>query len=165
MGLSSQELDSAEPVLRSLFETMAVAETPEAGYEAAMALLTPEAKVAVGMTPEMDGAILVRQVSGPWFQYFLKYDPAPNWQAMRAPLLAINGSLDLQVPAEANLAAIREATKGNPDATIVELPGLNHLFQTATTGSIGEYATIEETFDPAALELIGDWIAERFVKP
>jgi len=165
MGLSAQELDRAEPVLRSLFETMAVAETAEAGYEAAMALLTPEAKVAVGMTPEMDGAILVRQVSGPWFQYFLKYDPAPNWQAMRAPLLALNGSLDLQVPAEANLAAIREATKGNPDATIVELPGLNHLFQTATTGSIGEYATIEETFAPAALELIGDWIGERFVTP
>ncbi len=165
MGLSAQEIDRAEPVLRSLFETMAAAETPDAGYEAAMALMTPEAKVAVGMTPEMDGAIVVRQVSGPWFQYFLKYDPVPNWQAIRVPLLALNGSLDLQVPAEANLAAIRSATAGNPDATIVELPGLNHLFQTATTGSVGEYATIEETFAPAALDLIGDWIAERFVTP
>ncbi len=162
MGLSQAELDRAEPVLGSLFEAMAAAETPEAGYEAAMTLMTPEAKVAVGMTPEMDGAIVVRQVSGPWFQYFMKYDPVPNWQAIRVPLLAINGSLDLQVPAEANLAAIREATRGNPDATIVELPGLNHLFQTAATGALGEYATIEETFAPAALELIGDCIGERF---
>ena len=41
------------------------------------------------------------------------------------------------------------------------LPGLNHLFQTANTGSVTEYAQIEETFSPAALTVIGDWIAER----
>jgi pimeloyl-ACP methyl ester carboxylesterase len=165
MGLSQAELDRSEPVLVAIFEAMTAAETPEAGHAAAMAVLTPEAKTAVGLPPEADGSILVNQLSGPWYQYFLKYDPIPNWQAMRAPLLAINGSLDLQVPAAANLAAIRAATSGNPDVTIVELPGLNHLFQTATTGSIGEYATIEETFDPAALELISEWIGERFVKP
>jgi hypothetical protein len=49
--------------------------------------------------------------------------------------------------------------------TIVELPGLNHLFQHATTGAIGEYRDIEETFSPEALALIGDWISQRFVKP
>ena len=41
---------------------------------------------------------------------------------------------------------VAEALKGNPDVTLVELPGLNHLFQTATTGSVGEYRDIEETF-------------------
>lgn len=80
------------------------------------------------------------------------------------PLLAINGSLDLQVPAEANLAAIRGATRGNPDVTIVELPGLNHLLQPATTGSVGEYRDIEETVAPVALETVANWITERFVK-
>jgi uncharacterized protein len=40
----------------------------------------------------------------------------------------------------------------------VELRGLNHLFQTATTGSPAEYATISETFSPAALQIIADWI-------
>jgi len=164
MGLSEAELNSAEPILRTVFEAMAAADTPDAGYDAAMAVMTPEAKVALGMTPEMDGALLVRQVSGPWFQYFLKYDPVPNWQAIKVPLLAIDGSLDLQVPAEANLAAIRAATRGNPDVTIVELPGLNHLFQHATTGSVGEYRDIEETVAPVALETVTNWISERFVK-
>lgn len=164
MGLSQAEIDRAEPVMRSLFEAMASADSPEAGYDAAMAVMTPEAKVALGMTAEMDGAIVVRQVSGPWFQYFLKYDPVPNWQAIDVPLLAINGSLDLQVPAAANLAAIRAATTANPDVTIVELPGLNHLFQTSSTGAVGEYATIEETFAPIALDLISGWIGERFVE-
>jgi len=165
MGLSQEEIDRQEPIMAALFKAIREAETTEAGFEAAMAVMTPEAKTALGMTPEMDGALVVRQVSGPWFQYFLRYDPVPNWSRVKVPLLAINGSLDLQVPAEANLAAIRAATAGNPDVTIVELPGLNHLFQTATTGSVGEYRDIEETFDPAALALISDWISERFVKP
>jgi hypothetical protein len=41
------------------------------------------------------------------------------------------------------------------------LPGLNHLFQTAKTGSPAEYGKIEETFSPVALKTIGDWIAEQ----
>ncbi len=53
---------------------------------------------------------------------------------------------------------------GNTDVTTVELEGLNHLFQTATTGSPTEYAQIEETFSPAALDLITAWISERMLK-
>jgi pimeloyl-ACP methyl ester carboxylesterase len=165
MGVSQAEIDRQEPIMAALFKAIREADTPEAGYAAAMAVMTPEAKVALGMTAEMDGALVVRQVSGPWYQYFLKYDPAPNWSRMRVPLLALNGSLDLQVPAGANLAAIRAATSNDPDVTIVELPGLNHLFQHATTGSVGEYQDIEETFSPEALDLMSDWISERFVKP
>lgn len=44
------------------------------------------------------------------------------------------------------------------DFRIVELPGLNHLFQTCKTGAIAEYGQIDETIAPAALELIGNWI-------
>ena len=165
MGLSQAEIDRQEPIMAALFRAIRDADTPEAGYAAAIAVMTPEAKTALGMPVEMDGAVVVRQVSGPWYQYFLKYDPAPNWSHMKAPLLALNGSLDLQVPAAANLAAIRAATAANPDVTIVELPGLNHLFQHATTGSVGEYRDIEETFSPEALELISDWISQRLVKP
>ncbi|MBT2133291.1 alpha/beta hydrolase [Croceibacterium sp. LX-88] len=165
MGLSEEEIDRQEPIMAALFKAMADADTPEAGYDAAMAVLTPEAKTALGMPADMDGALVVRQISGPWFQYFLKYDPVPNLARIKVPVLALNGSLDLQVPAKENLPVIREALKNNPDATVVELPGLNHLFQTATTGSVGEYRDIEETVSPAALDVISDWISQRFVKP
>ena len=164
MGMTQAQIDQQEPVMRALFEAMAAADTPQAGYDAAMTVMTPEAKTALGMPVEMDAALVVRQVSAPWLQYLLKYDPVPNLARIKVPVLALNGSLDLQVPPKENLAAIREALKDNPDVTIVELPGLNHLFQTATTGAIGEYRDIEETFDPAALELISDWIRERFVE-
>ncbi len=52
----------------------------------------------------------------------------------------------------------------NPDVTTIEVPGLNHLFQTATTGAPSEYGEIEETFAPAALDEISNWIVKR-MKP
>src|SRR5690606_26636017 len=51
----------------------------------------------------------VRQVVTPWFRYFIDYDPRPTLRRVKVPVLAVNGSLDLQVPSQANLAAIREA--------------------------------------------------------
>ena len=70
--------------------------------------------------------------------------------------------MDARVNAEAVRAAL--AAAGNPDHEVRSLPGLNHLFQHAGTGSIEEYSTIEETFSPEALALIGDWITARFAK-
>jgi len=39
-----------------------------------------------------------------------------------------------------------------------ELPGLNHLFQDAKTGGIGEYSEIEETMSPVAMDKVASWI-------
>ena len=43
----------------------------------------------------------------------------------------------------------------------LEMPGLNHLFQTAATGSPSEYGGIEETIAPAVLEKISSWILKH----
>lgn len=104
------------------------------------------------------------ELVSPWFRYGVTLDPAALLRRITCPVLALNGSLDLQVDPRQNLTAIAEALKegGNDDATTVELPGLNHLFQTASTGVPTEYASIEETFSPEALTLIHDWILERF---
>jgi fermentation-respiration switch protein FrsA (DUF1100 family) len=79
---------------------------------------------------------------------------------VRVPVLAINGDKDLQVPAKEDLEGIEKALKdaGNKDYKIVLLPNLNHLFQTTKTGAPSEYAELEETFAPAALQTIGDWV-------
>jgi fermentation-respiration switch protein FrsA (DUF1100 family) len=79
---------------------------------------------------------------------------------VKCPVLAINGQLDLQVPPKENLSAIEQALKagGNTSYTIRELPKHNHLFQRAQTGTISEYAKIEETVSPIALESISKWI-------
>ncbi len=102
-------------------------------------------------------------VTSPWFRYFLSYDPAPALRKVTCPVLAINGSNDLQVPPKQNLPTITAALKagGNKDFTVKELPGLNHLFQTSKTGSPSEYSQIEETIAPIALETMGDWILKH----
>lgn len=105
----------------------------------------------------------LEQLLSPWLRFFLSHDPVPTLMRVTSPILAITGEKDLQVPPKENLAAIEQALKKaeHPDFTIMELPGLNHLFQTAETGLISEYGRIEETFSPAALKIIGDWITDR----
>lgn len=105
----------------------------------------------------------IKLLLSPWFRYLIFYDPVPELEKVKCPVLAMDGSLDLQVPAEENLKAIEDALKkgGNKDYTIKLMPGLNHLFQDAKTGSPTEYAQIEETFSPEALKVMGDWILER----
>jgi pimeloyl-ACP methyl ester carboxylesterase len=104
----------------------------------------------------------VAAFTDPWMRYFLAYDPRPALEELAVPVLALIGDLDLQVSAEVNIPALESALAGNTDATVTELDGLNHLFQAATTGAVSEYGKIEETLDPNALELVSDWILERF---
>ena len=86
---------------------------------------------------------------------------------MKVPVLALNGALDKQVLPDQNLPMIEKTFREskNPDVTVRRLPGLNHLFQTAKTGSHTEYATIDETLSPAALDTMTQWILGRFGKP
>ena len=113
--------------------------------------------------PKDASAALVKQSSSPWMRYFVLHDPAPTLAKVRCPILAIAGERDLQVRPAQNAPAIEQALKhgGNTDATVVRLPGLNHLLQPATTGLPAEYAQIETTIAPAALDAITTWIRER----
>jgi uncharacterized protein len=123
---------------------------------------TIRADSPAGTTDAMiDGQL--KTLNSPWFRYFLSFDPATYLRRVTCPVLALNGEKDRQVPPGQNLPAIRKALTeaGNKHFEAVELPGLNHLFQTATTGSPGEYATIAETIAPAALEKIGSWILQQ----
>ena len=102
-------------------------------------------------------------MTSPFYRHLLADRPAQTLPNVHCPVLALGGGKDVQVPAPANLAATAAGLKagGNRDVTVKELPGLNHLFQTAATGGPDEYGTIEETFAPAALQLIGDWLTQH----
>ena len=45
----------------------------------------------------------ITMVTGPWFRFFLTYDPRPTLGKVKCPVLALNGDKDLQVPAKENL--------------------------------------------------------------
>jgi uncharacterized protein len=120
-------------------------------------------RAAQGLPPGLDAtdqpSSLLNQLT--WMKYFLAYDPAPTLRKLRIPVLALSGSKDLQVPPSLNLNPLQTALASDPGAKVLELDGLNHLFQTAGTGSPAEYGNIQETFAPAALQMMGDWIGEQ----
>ncbi len=126
-------------------------------------LQTDVRSILAGKVPEAQMDMQIKTVSSPWFRDLLTYDPAPTLTKLMCPVLVLNGEKDLQVPPSQNLPPIRKAleTSGNKNFEIIELPGLNHLFQTAKTGGIGEYAEIEETMSPAAMEKISSWVLKQ----
>ena len=67
------------------------------------------------------------------------------------------------MPAESNRKAIVEALArgGDSDVTAKVLPGANHLYQQAVTGSPSEYPTLRKEFVSGFLETISAWINAR----
>ena len=100
----------------------------------------------------------ITRLQGEWMRHFLNYDPSPALRRLDVPVLAIWGTRDLQVLPALNRPALERALAGNPRAAFVELEGLNHMFQAASTGSSAEYAEIDETINAAALSTITEWL-------
>lgn len=146
--LESSDVPTLEAKLRNYFDQL-LADEPE--------ILPENLSVAEFIAQQ------IQSIANPWMHFFLRHDPASVLENVRCPVLAINGSNDLQVPAKVNLEAIGQALKkgGNSDVTVLELPGLNHLMQESETGSPAEYASIEQTFSPVALQAISHWIKQR----
>ncbi len=97
-----------------------------------------------------------------WLRFFLQNDPKPYISETRCPILALNGTKDVQVDAAINLGLIERYSveSGNKRVTVKAYEGLNHLFQHAETGAPNEYARIEETISPEVLEEVTAWILE-----
>jgi uncharacterized protein len=131
----------------------------------AVALERAKEIVAQGLAEKLidarEAESLAKDDTRAWYRYFIAYDPAPALAKLTVPVLVLNGSLDVQVPAQENLAAAREALKRNARATVIELPGMNHLLQDAKTGAPNEYDSIDETMSPAALRIIVEWLEKN----
>ena len=105
----------------------------------------------------------IASVNNPWFRYFLSYDPVPVLKSLSCAVLALNGSRDLQVLPASNLKGMEAALKKSKTKNyeIKEIPGVNHLFQTCNSCSLEEYATLEESFSPAVLTIMTEWLQKQ----
>ena len=115
------------------------------------------------LVPAQQVRSITNQITSAEIISLLKSTPATYLSVIKTPVLAINGTYDFQVPHKANLEAIQAAfEKGaNTKTKTVALETLNHLFQESTTGALSEYAEIEQTMSPKALDLIIRWIKEQ----
>ena len=175
-GATAEEIETSRAHQQRLFSALTTGEGWEEFEQETRRILLEGIEAA----PERDRAVItdidayvdvvIKQqlatVQSPWYRSFFEYDPGPVLERLSVPVLALFGELDTQVPAEMNAAAMVAALSAvdNPDFTLFVFPGANHLFQTAVTGSVGEYSELKAEFVPGFLEHIEEWVSARTVR-
>ena len=161
-GAGPDEVARLMPYVRRYYET--VLTTPDgepriAALKALHAGLAPEDQALIATYHMNEYTLSPGMAAQPFLPVSLKTDTRKDWSKVACPVLVLNGSLDHQVPAEENVAGIvgALASGGNAHVESTILPSLNHSFQTAQTGKEDEYAKIDETLAPAAMQRVADF--------
>jgi pimeloyl-ACP methyl ester carboxylesterase len=166
-GIPDYMIELNQTLLRGLYERQEKGEALDKAYldelAAKMKQDLPE-DVRDSFEPAELIETTVKTINSKWFAFFAEYDPVPALTKIRCPILAMVGEKDTQVDPKLNMPAIEKALKdsGNADFELQVLPNLNHLFQPCRTGAVAEYNLIEQTISPAALDLITQWLEQRF---
>ena len=169
MGGDSAAIAQNQNTQRRMFAVMR-SKLPEEAVSTQLESIVRERYDALPAAQRPDSATLnqmvrneARQSASPWLRMLITLDPRVSLAKVKCPVLAMNGTLDLQVLPDVNLPGIEAALAraGNQDVTVKRMDGLNHLFQHAHSGSIAEYASIQETFSPEALDLMTQWIRSK----
>lgn len=159
-GNSEEYIEAAMKARRKLFDAIAADADEEELVERMMVVNRIEYDIKNETQLRTASMRMLPGFTNRWMRTILELDPREPLGRLRIPVLALNGTKDFQVSVRLNLDSIREALEngGNTRYTIVELAGLNHLFQHSGTGMLDEYSTIEETFAPEAMGIIESWI-------
>ena len=170
-GADEATLDAMAAFTGSLFDVLAATPDPARADERLQQLATEVAARLPAAQAQALEAYLAgqseterlssrRAANTPWFRDLIAFDVAPAWRGVHQPVLALFGGRDLQVPPAENVEPLRllMGADHRPDRTVTVLPDLNHFFQPARTGLPEEYATIETTLAPEALDVITGWI-------
>lgn len=165
-GASPAETERAMVYVRRFYELVLAQADPGprvAALKALYAGLAPEDQKLIRKLEMNKGSLSLEWAEKPFLRVSLQSDPAADWRAVRCPVLALNGSLDRQVPGAQNLAGIVAALHagGNRRVATAILPSLNHGFQTASTGREDEYSSIDETLSPLVLHRVADFVGRQ----
>jgi uncharacterized protein len=103
---------------------------------------------------------ILMMLNNDWGRQFLGFRASTYLTKIKVPILAINGSKDIQVPPIENQAGFAKgfSKKSLPQSKAIVIEGLNHLFQTCTTCTISEYGELEETISDRVLKEMTVWI-------
>ncbi len=166
-GISDSAVEKNRKLMEGVYAKMTSAKSALDAEKALTAFFETElkndtsARIPEGTSQGDFIAMQVKNLVNEWMLYFVKYDPAPALQRLKVPALALFGEKDLQVPPKENSAAIKKIMKRNSRISLLELPGLNHLFQESATGSPSEYGNIEQTFSPDAMKTVLNFILRQ----
>lgn len=103
---------------------------------------------------------VLAQLQMPYMRYFVALDMRTHLDRITCPVLALNGTSDMQVDCTRNLDAISKHLPLNVKNRIDRVEDVNHLFQHCQSGTVAEYRTIEETISPEVLDIMIKWISD-----
>jgi pimeloyl-ACP methyl ester carboxylesterase len=161
------QLDGASPEQQAKVRDLctrifrAVAATPDATAAAARISTLIDAAVAAKLIKSRQEHEMREILTPASVRVELTDFPLEYLKKVAVPVLALVGSLDKVVPAGPYAGVMRPVLANIPGSRLEVLPNLNHMMQTAQTGSFTEFDTIEETVAPLALRTVGDWIASQ----
>lgn len=166
-GADAEMVAHSREVQHEIFTQMRAIED----HDRLVEVIRPLVREELARVLEVDDASLdaatdqqISTITAPWFRYFLSFDPRPVLAKVRCPILALNGTRDLQVWHEQNLDEIvRVVEAAGGDVTAHRYENFNHLFQECEVGTIDEYSRIETTVDERVLDDIAEWITARIV--
>lgn len=138
-------LKGENQAIRQIFEIIATEPNPAQRTSELESLL----REVPGMTQE-SAQQRIKALLTPWYVAFVKLNPQTYLQKVQSPILALNGSEDTQVEAKSNLEPFRSMK----NATVVEMEGMNHLFQR----NCSDYSAPVPTPDPEMIEQVVNWL-------
>jgi len=106
-----------------------------------------------------------KQADTPWFRSFLSFDPVKVMPKVEQPLLVVQAERDRRVPAARHGQLLLDAAgnrKKKPEASLVTIEGVNHLFVPADTGDVDEYALLQDKrISPKLIDAIVPWLKDK----
>ena len=159
--LLSCSATSGETLLR--WQSAQIAPTLPRAVRALLRLLrtdlearTAKTHVKIKATTSDEARVEGVKMNARWLREFMAHDPRADLARMTAPVLAVTGSKDLQVPAS-DLASIAKLVRG-PVATR-EVANLSHILRTQPgPASLSGYKReMQQPLDSELVNLVVDW--------
>jgi fermentation-respiration switch protein FrsA (DUF1100 family) len=126
-----------------------------------------QAAVLTGKGWEQLPADVRRQADTPWFRSVLAFDPATVIDDVEAPILIVHGDLDHEVPVAHAERLAGLAQKGKSESvSLVTIRGINHLLIPAFTGTVSEYAMLNDhNVSKELSSAVTGWLTKAFPPP
>jgi pimeloyl-ACP methyl ester carboxylesterase len=171
-GISQQAIDAYIPLYKQLMKTIIAMDNKEEAISSSKSIVKTwfdktdktfvQSTTNISTEADIDkfATTMAETLLTPWWKFFAAYNPQPTLQKVKCPVLAMNGSADIQVPAAVSIKGIDSALKkgGNKHFVTKQFEGLNHLFQKCIKCTVPEYGELETTIEGEVLETIGNWL-------
>jgi len=166
VSMAAPSTTGAERVLEQQRQVLDRLQLPDAERAAKIDLQTRINSAAMtGRDWEHIPADMRKQADTPWFQSFLRFDPARVIEDVRQPLLILHGAIDAEVPVShaERLGELARKERRSRSVSVVTVRGVNHLLTPAVTGGVDEYASLQDrTLSTDVTNAVGEWLTKTF---